>query len=92
MHDIQRVLVATIAVGILSGCATAPRNGAPGAGPQKTAQDRICLKDTGTRIPASGKDCSVIGRSYSSEEMSRTGATTTGGALQLLDPSITVRQ
>jgi uncharacterized lipoprotein YajG len=92
MNDMKRFLVVTIAAGILAGCATAPQNSAPGAGPPKSAQDAVCLKDTGSRISANGKDCSAIGRSYSSEDISRTGATTTGGALQLLDPSITVRQ
>jgi hypothetical protein len=92
MNDTMRFFAATLAAGVLAGCATAPQSAGPGHGPARTAEDSTCLKDTGTRIPAGSSECSAIGRSYSSDEMRRTGATTTGGALQLLDPSITVRQ
>jgi hypothetical protein len=48
-----------------------------------------CVSDTGSRIAAPG-DCAGFGRSYSQEDMQRTGRTTAGGALSLLDPAFTV--
>jgi hypothetical protein len=54
------------------------------------AEDPACLTQTGSRIAASNGNCTAIGRSYSSDDISRTGATTAAGALPLLDPSLTV--
>lgn len=48
-----------------------------------------CLKDTGSRLPATGETC-IPGRSYSKSDIDETGATTAGGALRLLDPSVTI--
>jgi len=53
--------------------------------------DRNCLRDTGSHIPAKKGEClSVTGRSYSREELQRTGAPNNARALQMLDPSISV--
>jgi hypothetical protein len=62
---------------------------APQAKP--VASDPHCLHDTGTRLPVKPGKCTGVGRSYGADDISRTGATTAGGALGLLDPSITVR-
>ncbi len=67
---------------ILAGCAT--------GGSPAVAHNSACLKQTGSRIAANGKDCSAIGQSYTSEDLKRTGATQLGDALRLLDPIITV--
>jgi hypothetical protein len=49
-----------------------------------------CTHDTGTRLPP--KDgCAGVGKSYSQDDISRTGQPTAGGALRLMDPSITSR-
>jgi hypothetical protein len=50
------------------------------------------VSNVASRIPATGTQCSAAGRSYSSDDIDRTGAPTAGRALQLLDPSITVHQ
>jgi hypothetical protein len=65
----------------------------PTAPPQAkpAAPDPHCLHDTGTRLPVKPGTCSGVGRSYGADDVSRTGATTAGGALGLLDPSVTVR-
>jgi len=47
-----------------------------------------CVSDTGSRISAPG-DCAGFGRSYSQDDMKRTGETTVGGALDRLDPALT---
>jgi hypothetical protein len=51
--------------------------------------DRQCLQQTGSRIPAkAGKCLPVTGRSYSGDELRRTGIQDNARALQTLDPSI----
>ena len=54
--------------------------------------DNHCLRETGTRIVHKDKNACVnaAGKSYSNDDIRRTGATDIGDALQLLDPSITV--
>jgi hypothetical protein len=41
---------------------------------------------------AQNRDCTAAGRSYSREDIDRTGATTADEALRLMDPSITVHR
>lgn len=53
--------------------------------------DRNCLRETGSLIPAKKGEClPVTGRSYSREELQRTGAQDNARALQMLDPGISV--
>jgi hypothetical protein len=74
---------------VLFGCAATPQN--PGSKPPASAatKDPNCLTDTGSQI-ASKSSCRGYGRSYSSDDIDRTGQTTAADALALLDPSITV--
>lgn len=62
--------------------------------PPKTASADTtppCLQDSASRIPRRSGECSgAAGRSYSNQDIERTGHTTVGEALQNLDPSITV--
>ncbi len=75
---------AAFAALFLSGCATP---GQPPAKPDNVAANAACLTQTGSRIAS---DCTAIGRSYSSTDISATGATSAGDALRLLDPSVTI--
>lgn len=51
--------------------------------------DRNCLRHTGSLIPPKKGEClPVHGRSYSGDELRRTGAINNARALQMLDPSI----
>jgi hypothetical protein len=53
---------------------------------------RSCIRDTGSHIPPPKGQClPVAGNSYSQKDIQRTGATNVGQALQMLDPSVTVR-
>lgn len=53
--------------------------------------DRNCLRHTGSLIHAKKGEClPVTGRSYSGDEMRRTGTQNNARALQMLDPSISV--
>ena len=53
--------------------------------------DRACIRQTGSLIPAKAGQClPVVGRSYSGDEIRRTGTPDTARALQMLDPSISI--
>jgi hypothetical protein len=53
--------------------------------------DRNCLRETGSLIRVKKGEClPVTGRSYSVEELRRTGHPDTARALQMLDPSVNV--
>lgn len=55
---------------------------------KSTLHDRSCLHDTGSHIPTAPNECSGLGRSYTEEDLDRTGAITIGGALRQLDAFI----
>jgi hypothetical protein len=77
---------------VLFGCATTPQNQSKPAATAAT-KDSNCLTETGSRIPPAGKaGCRGYGRSYSDEDIQRTGSTNAADALSLLDPSITVHK
>jgi hypothetical protein len=64
----------------------------PASESARTALPLTCLHDTGTRIKLRPNECSLsAGRSYSKTDIDRTGKVTAGGALRLLDPSVTIR-
>lgn len=93
MTTYLRVTSAIATVLILAACATTTTNVRPKAEASgAVAQNPACLRQTGTRIAGDNTYCSAIGRSYSSDDINRTGSTTAGEALRLLDPSITVHQ
>jgi hypothetical protein len=62
------------------------------AQPAARPDDRNCIRDTGSLIPVKKGHClPVNGRSYSQQDLQRTGEPDLGRALQKLDPRITVR-
>ena len=88
---IQTHLVAAIAAGLIFVSAAASGDDATPQ-PEKrstVAANPNCLTQTESRISGKGK-CRGTGRSYTSDDLKRTGKTTVGEALPLLDPSITV--
>jgi hypothetical protein len=81
------LLVVTLAA-IAAGCAVTPETRVTEATPSNMNN---CLA-TGTRIASKQRECSpAVGRSYSQEDLDRTGALTTAEALRRLDPAITSR-
>jgi hypothetical protein len=55
------------------------------------ATQQPCALPSGSRIPAKPGQCSPFpGRSYSQQDINRTGQSQVGDALPMLDPSITV--
>jgi uncharacterized lipoprotein YajG len=89
MSATMRFLSAAAAGLMLFGCAATPQN--PNSNPAASAalKDRTCLTDTGSQI-VSKSSCRGYGRSYTSDDIDKTGRTTAAGALAELDPSITV--
>lgn len=76
--------------------AAAPGQQAPAPADGKRAvpplDSRACIRDTGSHIPPPKGQClPVAGSSYSRTDLQRTGATDISRALQMLDPSVTVR-
>ena len=49
-----------------------------------------CVPDTATRIPVNEHGCAGFGRTYTREDIERTGATDAAQALRLLDPALQV--
>lgn len=75
----------------LCGCASTGGNGA--SKPPASAamsKDPSCLQDTGSRITPAPSMCRGVGRSYTSEDIERTGSNSAADALKLLDSSVTV--
>ena len=64
--------------------------------PQERAADAFCLRHTGSHLKSMNNDrnesavqcANEPGRSYTREDIQRTGATSTADALRKLDPSI----
>ena len=77
---------------VLAACATTAGVKPNAAVPGPVAANPACLNHTASRIPDSAGDCSAFGRSYSSEDIQRTGSTTADEALRLLDPTVTVHR
>jgi hypothetical protein len=75
---------------ILFGCAATPQNSKPPA--TAAMKDPNCLTETGSRISAVNSNCRGFGRSYSHDDIDRTGLTNAADALALMDPSITVHR
>jgi len=88
-----RVTSAIFAAIILAGCAaTAVDTRGKAAKPAAVAINPACLNQTASRIPSSGANCSAMVRSYTNDDIMRTGQSSLGDALALLDPSITVHK
>jgi hypothetical protein len=76
---------------VVSAAAIACSTTAPPRPDNRTAAAALCPQNTASRIPMRPGDCSSTpGRTYSNEEIERTGQTNVGDALQMLDPSISV--
>jgi hypothetical protein len=88
----SRIAAAIAASLIFAGCtAVGSHTKAKPDGQTAAAENPSCLTQTGSRISVKG-ECRGTGRSYTNDDISGTGATTAGGALRLLDPSIIVHQ
>jgi hypothetical protein len=80
--------IAFLAACSLVGCASTGNVRAPNDAPD--AARAGCVNQSGSLIPQTRAACTGLGHSYSRADIDRTGATTVGDALRLLDPTITV--
>jgi hypothetical protein len=90
MTAYMRIAV-VIAAAALFGCATTAENAKAKPAASAAVKDPYCLTETGSRLTGNSK-CRGFGRSYSNEDIGRTGQTSAGDALALLDPAITVHR
>jgi outer membrane cobalamin receptor len=88
MNATLRATGSILAALALFGCASTSQSSKPAA--TAAADNPGCVTQTGSRIPSGKSDCVAAGRSYSSQDIDRTGATSAGAALRQMDPSITV--
>ena len=79
---------ATAFVSIVA-CTTTRENSQPSS--MKYVDRKTACVSAGAAMAAGSANCGAIGRSYSKEDIERTGATTLAGALALMDPAITIR-
>jgi hypothetical protein len=75
---------------VLFGCAATSQNVQPK--PAASAANPNCLTETGSRIPSGKSACRGFGSSYSQDDIDKTGRTSAGDALAILDPSVTVHR
>lgn len=93
MTTYLRTLTAIASLLVLAACAANTAVVKPkAAAPEAVAQNPGCQSETGSRISGTNANCSAIVRSYTHDDISRTGSTTVGEGLRLLDPSITIHQ
>jgi hypothetical protein len=87
---IKSLLICAVASASVIACSTAgpPRSENRTAA---TAPTQPCVPETASRLPMRPGVCtSAPGRSYSNQDLDRTGQIDVADALQMLDPSITV--
>lgn len=88
---LKRILICTAIAASLIGCASGPASHDATASAKDAALQPNCIRDTGSRLPASPPGCrNLPGRSYSQTDIDRTGQTDAANALGLLDPSVSV--
>jgi len=88
----KSILALTLPVVLaLAACASNPRTAderaAQNAAVAKTVQE-TCIKDTGSRIKSKEGDCRGPGRTYSRDDLDRTGEINAADALRKLDPAL----
>jgi hypothetical protein len=90
MNTIPRLIFwAILGATGLSGCAATGNSSRNAA---LASQERPCNVGADGEHGLRDADTASPSRCYTHDDISRTGATTLGGALPLLDPSITVRR
>jgi len=76
---------------LLAACTATTADVKPQSKTLADAQNPACLSESGSRVPSTN-GCPAFGHSYSNQDLERTGSSTVGGALRLLDPTMTVHQ
>jgi hypothetical protein len=84
------MLKSTLAIAALMLCASAWADEAPAKkAPAAKADGETTCMVTGSRIPRKGRDCALtFGRTYSQQDLQRTGRFNNAEALKALDPAL----
>jgi hypothetical protein len=87
---LKTLIICAVASASIMAC-TSTAQPRPDAKTAAAATNRACSQATASRIPVRPGECSATpGRTYSGEDVERTGQTNVGDALQMMDPSISV--
>jgi hypothetical protein len=85
---LKALLLGTLTTGLLAACAGVPPAPDTVVGRTAATAPRFNCLTTGTRIALKEGECAnVAGRSFSQEDLQRTGAIDPAEALRMLDPS-----
>lgn len=85
---LKALLLGTFATGLLAACAAAPPAPDAVVGRTATTAPRFNCLTTGTHIALKEGECAnVAGRSFSQDDLQRTGAINPAEALRMLDPA-----
>jgi hypothetical protein len=86
-----RFAAMTVSLLVMAACTnTGPHAATASVNRNASVAKTTCVTQTASRIPRDPSDCDGFGRSYSREDIERTGATTAGAALRLMDPGLTI--
>jgi len=87
---LKALLLGTLTAGFLAACAATPPAPDTVVGRTAATAPHFNCLTTGTRIALKDGECAnVAGRSFSQEDLQRTGAIDAAQALRMLDPSFT---
>jgi hypothetical protein len=90
MFKSSTLALCILGAGLCSAAAVAD-DAKPAPEPAHASSPSTCIRDTGTRLKLAPGECTAsAGRSYTKEDVDRTGKTTASGALRLMDPSVTI--
>jgi hypothetical protein len=81
--------LSSIAAALALGACASTSGNAPSK-PVAASPPAGCVRDGGSAIPAPPGNCASFGSTYTQEDIQHTGKTTIGGALGLLDPTVTI--
>lgn len=85
----RSLLIGILSAVALAACSTTPSYRASRAA--AAIPPGWCATASGTALRPGSSGCNALTRTYSGEQMRETGMTDAAHALQMLDPSITVR-
>lgn len=85
----RALIIGILSAGALGACSTTPSH--PAGRTAALIPPGWCSTADGKAVRPGAKNCDLLTRSYSGVQLQQTGRTDAAHALQMLDPSITVR-
>ena len=86
---IRTLIIGILSAGALAACSTTPSH--PASRSTAAIPPGWCSTADGTPLRPGAQGCDMLTRTYSGEQLRQTGRTDAAHALEMLDPSITVR-